>query len=60
METEIEELPELLVGGVVCKNYEGPGDARGAAHFPSGGANYVEFTAVADDPVRQEQSVDAH
>ncbi len=60
METEIGELPELSVGGVVCKNYEGPGDAGGAAHFPSGGANDVEFAAVADDPVRQEQSVDAH
>ena len=56
----MEELPELSVGGVVCKNYEGPGDAGGAAHFPSGGANDVEFAAVADDPVRQEQSVDAH
>ncbi len=54
------ELPELSAGGVVCKNYEGPGDTGGAAHFPLGGANDVEFAAVADDPVRQEQPVDAH
>ncbi len=60
METEMEELPELSVGGVVCKNYEGPGNAGGAAHFPSGGANDVKFAAVVDNPVRQEQSVDAH
>jgi hypothetical protein len=51
METEMEELPELLVGGVVCKIYEGPGDTRGAAHFLSGGANNVKFAAVADNPV---------
>ncbi len=56
----MEELLELLVGGVVCKNYEGPGNAGGAAHFPLGGANNVKFVAVADNPVRQEQSVDAH
>ncbi len=60
METEMEELPELSVGGVVCKNYEGPGDAGGTANFPSGGANNVEFAAVADNPVWQEQLVDAH
>ncbi len=56
----MEELPELLVGGVVCKNHEGPGDAGGAAHFPLGGANDVKFAAVANDPVLQEQLVDAH
>ncbi len=56
----MEELPELSAGGVVGKNYEGPGDAGGAAHFPLGGANDVKFAAVADNPVRQEQSVDAH
>jgi hypothetical protein len=60
IETEMEELPELSVGSVVCKNYEGPGNTGGAAHFPSGGANNVEFVAVADNPVQQEQPVDAH
>ncbi len=56
----MEESPELSVSGVVCKNYEGPGDAGGAAHFPLGSANNVKFLAVANNPIRQEQSVDAH
>ncbi len=60
MDTEMEELLELLVIGVVCKNYEGPGNAGGAAHFPLGGTNNVKFAAVADNPVWQEQLVDAH
>ncbi len=55
----MEELPELSVGGVVCKNYEGPGNAGGATHFPLGGANNVEFAVVADNQSQQEQLVDA-
>ena len=46
METMMEELPDLSVGGVVCKHYEEPGVAGGAAHFFSGGANNVEFTTA--------------
>ena len=60
METAMKIIPELLAGAVVCKNHEEPSETRGAAHFPSNCAKNVEFRTVADDPVWQGQTLNAH
>jgi hypothetical protein len=57
----VVEWPKLLDGGEVCKFYEEPGVASGAAHFPLGGAKNVKLRtrpgnlAVADTMVGHEE-----